>query len=171
MHSKHYKSLNLKKLVLFVYHFKFLRKTVFYLSCKIWFLHIWDFDFHVYGNLMNRSRFTKIDNFAFTILGSITKFWQNIHFHRLIRDSLSGANTGGVLHPPGSCFPCFFSTCMSRGWENWNSPKKVVHTASFRRFLRILGPFLEKDRNPKTLVLKKDFRPKEVMTFCKTLQY
>ena len=57
MHSKHYKALNLKKLVLFVYHFKLLRKTVFYLSCKIWFLHIWDFDFHVYGNLMNRSRY------------------------------------------------------------------------------------------------------------------
>ena len=45
--------------------------------------------------------------------------------------------------------------------------KKVVHTASFRRFLRILGPFLEKDRNPKTLVLEKNFRPKKVMTFCK----
>ena len=57
MHLKHYKALNLKKLVLFVYHFKLLLKTVFYLSCKIWFLHIWDFDFHVYRNLMNRSRY------------------------------------------------------------------------------------------------------------------
>ena len=57
MHSKHYKAVNLKKLVLFVYHFKLLLKTVFYLSCKIWFLHIWDFDFHVYRNLMNRSRY------------------------------------------------------------------------------------------------------------------
>ena len=43
----------------------------------------------------------------------------------------------------------------------------MVHTASFQRFLRILGPFLEKDRNPKTLVLEKNFRPKKVMTFCK----